>query len=339
MANFLKFLNYFFYLQTGKTELSFTHSQSKIKLVKNLSIDLMKFTKSDTNESPRKKSAFEKTRYYFENDLFSDKVLRELQEIDTEKLQRNKNLIRYDFIRAIGFEINYNELFVASDSNYIVALSRLCLGDKARKIITNESNCISPTVMKIHPCDNSILAIGQSDGSVKFVRTNDENLYKVAKKRTHLKRSNAHSSFDDVLAKSCAFQNIVEKEKKLYDETQALNNLESDELKAFLVNEELSMQLVDKFDDLRSKLKITFDKNIFNSFDISKGAVRKIEFSKNGEFMFVLVNKKLKVFNCWKNVEVEQKDEQKIKDLKCVQGGEGCDYLVRNFVVILILIL
>lgn len=294
----------------------------------------MKFTKSESSleKQPRRKSAFDKTRYYFENDLFSDKVLRELQEIDTEKLQRSKNILRDDFIRAIDFEINFNELFVASDSNYVVALSRLCLGDKARKIITNDSNYISPTAMKVHPCDKNILAIGQSNGSVKFMRTSDEDSFNVAKKRTHLKRSNAASSFDDMLAKSCAFQNIVEKEKKLYDETQALNNLDSDELKAFMTNQELSMQIVDKHEeDLRSKLKITFDKNIFNSFDVSMGAVRVIEFSKNGEFMFILVNKKLRVFDCWKNSEVEQNDERKISDIKCVQGSDGSDYLVVNF--------
>lgn len=319
-----------YFLLTGKKDLNFTYSQSKIRLVKNLSIDLMKFTTVETTGSPRKKSAFEKTRYYFENDLFSDKVLRELQEIDSEKLQRNKNLIRDDFIRAIGFEVHYNELFVASDSNYVLALSRLCLGDKARKIITNESSYISPTAIKIHPCDKSILAVGQSDGSVKFVRINDEDLYNVSKKRSYLKRSNAASSADDVLAKSCAFQNIVEKEKKLYDETQALNNLESNELKAFTVNQKLSMQFVDKFEDFRSKLKITFDKNIFNSFEISMGAVKTIEFSKNGEFMFILVNKMLKIFDCWKNIEIEQKDELKIKDLKCIQGSNECDYLVSD---------
>lgn len=326
-----KLVKIYLILFTGKNELNFTCNNSKVKLVRNLSIDLTKFNKKDAEIQTRKKSAFEKTKYYFENDLFSDKILQELQEIDTDKLSRNKSAIRDEVIRVIGFDVNYNELFIASDSNHIVALSRLCLGDKARKIVTNESNYISPTAMKIHPIDRSILTVGQSDGSVKFVRTHDEDLEIIAKKRTNLKRSNAATSFDDVLAKSCAFQNIVEKEKKLYDETQALNNLETDELKAFMVNKELSKQFVDKNDELRMKLKIKFDKNIFNSFDVCMGSVRVIEFSKNGEFMFILVNKKLKIFNCWKNVEVEHQDEQKFNDLQCIRGGDGSNYLVSLF--------
>jgi hypothetical protein len=319
----VKFNSFF----TDKSSLNFTHNNSKIKLVKNLSIDLAKFTQNEQENQPRKKSAFDKTRYYFENDLFSDKVLKELQEIDTEKLHRNRNAIRDEFVRATGFDANFNELFIASDSNYLIALSRLCLGEKARKIFTNESNCISPTSMKIHPIDKSILAVGQSDGSVKFVRTHDENLEIVAKKRTQFKRSNAASSFDDVLAKSCAFQNIVEKEKKLYDETQALNNLASDELKAFAVNQELSTQFSENH-DLRGKLKIRVDKNIFNSFDLCMGSVKVIEFSKNGELMFILVNKMLKIFNCWKNVEIENNDMEKFNDLKYVSGSDGSNYLV-----------
>lgn len=317
-----------------KNELHFICNNSKIKLVKNLSIDLTKFTKDENEKNqPRKKSAFDKTRYYFENDLFSDKVLKELQEIDVEKLNRNKSAFRNEFIRALGYDVNYNELFVASDSNYIVALSRLCLGDKARKIITNESNYISPSVIKIHPIDKSIMVVGQSDGSVKFIKTHDEDSVIVAKKRTNFKRSNAATSFEDVLSKSCAFQNIVEKEKKLYDETQALNNLESDELKAFIVNQELSNQLLNKSDELKLKLKIKFDKNIFNSFDVCTGSVKAIEFNKTGEFIFILINKQLRIFDCWKNIEIDHQDERKFTDVKCIQS-DGSDFLVRKKLVI-----
>lgn len=328
ILKFTNSLNFNLIFVLGKNELNFTCNSNKIKLVKNLSIDLTKFTKKEAEIQTRKKSAFEKTKHYFESDIFSDKVLQELHEIDIDRLGRNKNALHDEVIRVMGFDVNFNELFIASDSNHIVALSRLCLGDKARKIITNESNYISPTAMKIHPIDRSILTIGQSDGSVKFVRTHDEDSEIIAKKRTNLKRSNAATSFDDVLAKSCAFQNIVEKDKKLYDETQALNNLETDELKAFMVNQELSKQFVDKNEELRMRLKIKFDKNIFNSFDMCMGSVRVIEFSKSGEFMFILVNKTMRIFNCWKNVEVEHQDEQKFNDLRCIHSGDGSNCLV-----------
>ncbi|KAG5680183.1 hypothetical protein PVAND_009708 [Polypedilum vanderplanki] len=318
-----------------KSDMDFIDASSKVKLIKNLSIDLTKFTKNDEDEnnskSARKKSAFDKTRYYFENDLFSDKVLRELQEIDIERLNKSKKLaFRDDNFTAISFDVNFNELFVASDSNFIVALSRLCLGDKARKIITSESNYISASIIKVHPINKNILAIGQSNGSVKFIKTNDESNAVASKQRKQLKRSYATtgSSEENVLGKSCAFQNIVEREKKLYEETQALNNLESDELKAFLVNEQLQQQMIDNEEMFQAKVKITFDKNIFNSFEISMGSVKAIEFNKSGELMFILINKTLRIFNCWSNSEIENYDNQKFVDIKCIHGSDGTEYLV-----------
>jgi len=318
-----------------KLEMDFTHNGSNVKLIKNMSIDLNQFLRNNSNEDEkvaRKKSAFEKTRYYFQNDLFSDKVLKELQEIDTDRLQRSKNFMyRNEMFTATSFDLNYNELFISSDTNFIVAMSRLCLGDKARKIITNESNFISPSIIKTHPIDKNILAIGQTNGSVKFIKTSDDFNLSSSNKRKQLKRSNAAFSNDEnVLAKSCAFQNIVEREKKLYEETQALNDLESDNLKALMVNELLlASHFEDNEKNYKNNLKIAFDKNLFNSFDICMGTVRLIEFNRTGQFMFVLINKDFKIFDCWKNVEIQHLESRGISDVMCILGSDGNEYLVR----------
>lgn len=323
---------------TEKCEMDFTCNESRVKLIKNLSIDINQLVTNCNNENEknvRKKSAFDKTRYYFENDLFSDKVLRELQEIDEERFQRCKNFMyRNEMFTAITFDLNFNEFFIASDINFIVAMSRLCLGEKSRKIITNESNFISPSVIKVHPIDKNILAVGQTNGSVKFIKTNDDFDDSSLNKRKQLKRSNAaFSNEENVLAKSCAFQNIVEREKKLYEETQALNNLASDEMKAFMFNESLlSMPIAEKEENFKSKMKIVYDKNLFNSFDIGMGTVRLIEFSRTGQYMFVVINKELKIFNCWTNAEVYNTDNRMIEDVKCVLGSDGSEYLVRKFI-------
>ncbi|XP_070496233.1 cytoplasmic dynein 2 intermediate chain 1 isoform X2 [Chironomus tepperi] len=317
-----------------KLEMNFTHNGSDVKLIKNMSIDMNQFLSTTSNENEknvRKKSAFEKTRYYFENDLFSDKVLKELQEIDTDRLQRSKNFMyRNEMFTATSFDLNYNELFISSDTNFIVAMSRLCLGDKARKIITNDSNFISPSIIKAHSIDKNILAIGQTNGSVKFIKTSDDFNLSSSNKRKQLKRSNAAFNNDDnVLSKSCAFQNIVEREKKLYEETQALNDLESDEMKALLLNESLmSSHFEDNEENYKNNLKIAFDKNLFNSFDVCMGTVKLIEFNRTGQFMFVLINKDLKIFDCWKNVEIQNFDNRGIIDVKCIVGSDGNEYMV-----------
>ena len=313
-----------------RAELDYTHASSRVKLIKNVTIDLNASSKGVEKENVRRKSAFEKTRYYFENDLFNDKVLKELQEIDSSQMIKAKSPLRDDqLMRFNGLSVNLNEILIASDLNFVMAVSRLNLGDKTRKILTNDSNVIAPTAIQIHPTNKNVLVVGQANGEVKFIKLYDDDKNSRNSSIKSAKKSGDASGFSDILSKSCAFQNIVEKEKKLYNETQALNNLESDELKAFLVNEALSQQFVANHStSFEDKLKVSFDKNIFNSFEVSVGSVSSLEFNKTGEFLFVLCGKQMRIFNCWTNSEVEQQDKTKFGDVRCVQGADSAEYLV-----------
>ncbi|CRK98392.1 CLUMA_CG011751, isoform A [Clunio marinus] len=319
-------------LNPRKSDLKFSHVKSRIKLLRNVVIELNNLTKKIPEKEGKltRKSAFEKTRYYFENDLFNDKVLRELQEIDTNRLNKAKNPFDDDdLLRFNDCTIGLNEILATTDLNYIVAISRLNLADKTRKIFTNESSFVSSTVIKFHPINSNILAVGQANGEVRFMKIydDDQSPSSHASKNARKSVDTSSSVNNDVLSKSCAFQNIVEKEKKLYDETQALNNLECDELKAFLVNEALSKQFYEH-NDARENFKAPFDKNIFNSFEVSPGAVTSIEFNKMGEFMFVIVGKKLRIFNCWLNAKVDHEEKRNIVDVKCVIGADSTEYLI-----------
>lgn len=305
-----------------KSEMDFVDSKSRLRLMKNLVIDL---NVAVEKKEVRRKSAFEKTRYYFENDLFSDKVLKELQEIDSSRMGKEKTSFGdEDLMRFNDCAVTLNEILIASDSNFILALSRLNLGSKSRKILTNHSSVISPTVIKIHPRNQNVLAVGQTNGEVKFVQLYDSESFHTSSSAKHARKSNDSNLASDVLSKSCAFQNIVEKEKRLYDVTQAMNNRESDELKTFLVNEALAEQ----FDECKENLKVSFNKNIFNSFEVSPGSVKSIEFNKTGEFMFVLIGKKLRIFNCWSNSEVDHQEKSNFCDVACVQSADSSEYLV-----------
>lgn len=309
-----------------RVDLDYTHIKSRVKLIKNLTIDLNVASKSIDEGKVRKKSAFEKTRYYFENDLFSDKVLKELQEIDTSRLNKAKSpLIDDQLMRFNNLAVNLNEIFVATDLNFILAVSRLNLSDKSRKIFTNSSSFIAPTAVQVHPVNKNVLVIGHANGEVKFIKLYDEEVNLHNSSLKSVRKSTDAGNGNDLLSKSCAFQNIVEKEKKLYDD--AFNTVESDELKAFLVNEALSEQFTDSHSNIE-KLKVPFDKNIFNSFEVAAGSVTSIVFSKSGELCFILVGWQLRIFNCWANAEVEQQDKTKFCDVKCVQGADSAEYLV-----------
>ena len=295
---------------------------SHVKLVKNLIIDL---NPSPIEKLPDvRKSSFEKTRYYFENDLFDDKVLRELQKIDTTKVSQKDKLVRDEYQRFCDFEVDYKEFLVTTDSNYVLGKSRINFNAKERKIgIVEDSIAISPTSLKTHPIDKAILAVGLSNGNLLFVNNRNENEDQKHLKRQLSNESNKNTSndrtVDNILSKSCAIQNIVENERKTFEEM--------DELKTFLINEAISEQVQEKCNEHLTNLRIQFDKSIFNTFNLSC-SVKLIEFTKNGKLMFLLVGKKVKVFNCWSGFEMSNEDETDYKDIKCAQSGDDANYLV-----------
>lgn len=252
--------------------MDFLHLKSRVRLLKNIVIDLNSQPKEMSAKMKRKKSAFEKTRYYFENDLFNDKALQELQEINTSPTGKTQNDIPHFSI----CDASFNEIFAASDLNYILAISRLNFID-SRKIFTSDFNSNSITAMKIHPMETNVMAIGHLNGEVKF-----------------MKIFNSH-----------------EKSLKMKKKLERSSKVDLDEM------------------ENHKDLKVSFEKNIFNTFAMLTGAIQVIEFDRKGEFMFMIVGRQLKIFNCWKNCEIECQDNLDLKGLKCATSSDGHEFLVR----------
>lgn len=306
---------------------TFLAPSSKLKLIKNLVIDLNAKLERNLINPNAKKTNFEKKKYYFENDIFSDSVLKELQKMDDNKFSKS---VREENFIFPALDVDLNEFFVATDSNLVLAYSRVNYESKSRKINVDGSNLLSPTALKVHPVNKNILAIGLSNGNLIFINNKIEEEpiagFSRGPQPSTSKKSQDDAGAQSILSKSCTIQNIIENERKLYEESQALNNLEMEELKTFLINEALA-------EDFREpenlKLNLTFDKNIFNNFIVNLNGVRDIEFTKDGELMFVLIGNQIKIFNCLLGQEIENDSEnQKFKDVKCVRGGDNTNYLV-----------
>lgn len=166
--------------------LNFVQANSRVKLVKNISVDLNLQLRQVFEKTKRKKSAFEKTRYYFENDLFSDKVLKELQEISTT--QENKS--NEDIPSFTGCETSFSEIYASTHSNHFVALSRLNFTD-TRRVFTSDFSTNSITAMKIHPKRSNVMAVGHLNGDVRFMKIfEDEKIkFSLSKNKKKLQRT------------------------------------------------------------------------------------------------------------------------------------------------------
>lgn len=103
---------------------------SRIKLIKNLTINLNNtLSQSLKAQSAARKSSFDKTRYYFESDIFSDKILKELQQLDNGKVGGRDETLNFSCL-----DISIDDYFVATDSNYVMALSNFDQQAASRKI-------------------------------------------------------------------------------------------------------------------------------------------------------------------------------------------------------------
>lgn len=121
---------------------------SAIKLIQSNSIDLQCIIMQSSNKK-RPKSGFDKTRSYFESNLFSDAALRELQEINNED---GLPLMDVRDFRCTDLAIDSDGFCVATNKRYLIFGQKSMHPDSIRKTIIDESMFIFyfPLVLCLH---------------------------------------------------------------------------------------------------------------------------------------------------------------------------------------------
>lgn len=235
-------------------------SWSAVKLVQSKVVDLRPRIQSTFRQTAERitSAAFAKTRSYFENDLFTDTALQELQSINGAETRQLSD------VRCVALEVNNGGVFVASSENFIVYGRRTLKPETFRKVQIDGRRHVNVQYFlpMSRKCDEILVAL--SDGTVKafsyptasrllsgsaeygadvsispltFVPVNSPSkLASAAGERTssaspRSSAQNAGFSIGQELGKSCIIQNIVQNERKLYNEAQAVDLFESNELK------------------------------------------------------------------------------------------------------------
>lgn len=207
-------------------------------------------------------SAFEKTRSYFENDLFNDTALRELQELNRVE---TKCLTDFTFTTM---ELTHEGILIATNANFLLFGRKSFKNEKFRRLKI-DSNAHVEVLHALHGFDDDIVMAALSDGSIKSfcydrsAQTTDNLIASDLEEPSISSGSslpsvvtattiNAGHSFASTgnsggilvatmnhnaalgqanVGKSCTIQSIVQDERKLYEEMQALNNLDTNEYK------------------------------------------------------------------------------------------------------------
>lgn len=105
---------------------------SKMKLIQIRSLDLRAILQTII---VRPKSGFEKTKSYFENDLFSDAALRELQ--DRDRVNDHRQPAQMDLL-CFDLEFHKDSFYIATNQKFLLTGNRSLLRQSFRKIMLND---------------------------------------------------------------------------------------------------------------------------------------------------------------------------------------------------------
>lgn len=281
------------------------HTFSNIKLIQSNIFDLRPILMKD--RPPR--NNFERKLSYFESDLFSDAALRELQGKDRAK---DADVV----ILCTDFEATAEGYFVGTNKPFMLFFNKSPARDNIIKIPVEEAHSkFYPTIIEMCPSRENLL-IGFSDGSVKLksIMVEDEG---AAGGGSEVKVTDEEVEENNLSAKSCAIQNIVKNERKLYHDSQALNNLDSSEM---------TKTYASPLNDLQRR-ELRVEGTVLGGSYFRKEFVRKIQMTR--KHIFALCGDRLKAFH----LKDRQEMEMELNHLKIVDIGSTTDGFLKSRLV------
>lgn len=213
-------------------------------------------------------SSIDKTRSYFERDLFNDAALQELQ--ITNKIE-GKHLTNF---RCVALELTHDGILIATNENFILFGRKTMRSETFQKLqIDNVGNSGRiDALLTLNLFEDDVVLATLRDGTIKSfcfdwrARKTDplsdccdepsiSSAYSLppmppaSAGETSASSSLSAASVGALMighdmGKSCTIQSIVQCERKLYDEVQALNNLDMNEYKILFDEEDADGSLL-----------------------------------------------------------------------------------------------
>lgn len=233
---------------------------SNVKLIQSKLIDLRPNVQSWNGFSPflPASSSFDKTRSYFEIDLFNDAAFHELQTARQMDSKYNADL------RCVGLEVTRDGILIATNDNFILfgRKTMRCETFEKLQIDNDDHNDRIDALFALTLYENDVVLAALRNGTIKsfcFDRyghkldqlsdfggepsTSSSNSFPLippaSAGQVSASSSISVASTDAFLigrdmGKSCTIQSIVQNERKSYEEVHTRNILDMNEYKALL---------------------------------------------------------------------------------------------------------
>lgn len=219
-----------------------------------------------------------------------------------------------------------NGFFIAMNKNYLLFCTKSLKLKDVKKILVDDKFITVASLQMFNI--NKMIGIGLSDGSIKIFSCNIDTKQDLKDEILNDNFTNEPSSsssanyHSNVLTKSCAIQNIIEGERKMYDSHQAMLHLDNQEIKQHISFGDALKQF---------KTKLNSDDILFSNFSIKNQSVKKILLTKDERILFAIVGDRLMVYDLLKNDEIDAfafGKEEDVKDIGLMENESKRKYLI-----------
>ncbi|BFG06349.1 uncharacterized protein DMAD_04878 [Drosophila madeirensis] len=193
----------------------YTSPWARVKLLQSASCDLRDYVERRLLRSNQ--SAYEKTKSLFQGNIYSDDLLRELNE--TQTLSTALQGQGLQGLRFTSIDTGSDLIYVCSNRNFLLCCTRSLKPERFSRIAVNESRFLFPTALCVLS-NESFVAVGLSNGSVMILNCNQrQQQQRQGHKRppTGLPPATA-DPLDPEVGKSCAIQNIILNERRSFEQ-------------------------------------------------------------------------------------------------------------------------
>ncbi|EDW91964.1 uncharacterized protein LOC6531449 isoform X1 [Drosophila yakuba] len=192
----------------------FSSPWARVKLLQSGSCDLRSYLERRLLKSHQ--SAYEKTKSLFQGNIYSDDVLRELNE--TQTLTTALQGQGLQGLRFTSIDTGSELIYVCTNRNFVLCCTRSLKTERFTRIAVNESRFLFPTSLCVLS-NESYVAVGLSNGSVMILNCNQRQRQRQRnQQRPKTGLPPPTDEPDPETGKSCAIQNIILNERRSFDQ-------------------------------------------------------------------------------------------------------------------------
>ncbi|EDV35821.1 uncharacterized protein Dana_GF12274 [Drosophila ananassae] len=300
----------------------FSSPWARVKLLQSGICDLRNYIQRRLLKSNQ--SAYEKTKSLFQGNIYSDDLLRELNE--TQTLSNALQGQGLQGLRFTSIDTGSELIYVCTNRNFVLCCTRSLKTERFSRIAVNESRFLFPTSLCVLS-NESFVAVGLSNGSVVILNCNQrQRPLQKNHQRPMAGLPPPTAEPDPETGKSCAIQNIILNERRSFDQQMSPMDRCS-----YDVRPDTALELLER--PRRSYERRVFDQQLLLSGNgLRQHLVQALILSSDGWQLSALTNGTLRSYDFHRDREVTTgmptDNRTKVTDIAAARGAGSDQHLL-----------